>query len=213
MKEQLSVFHNEELKCLLTELVDACNELSQRTPVFGLDFRFYIPGWIGFVQEKIVENRFSKFENKVFYKDKNYVEFANWVVDTTSKIVELHLANKPIETEDVSANEYNSQTQIIVGLTHAVLDAWARCAPEVANTPNRIVKEKYLKSLYRIVYNEAAVELNKIGFRRPPVSKSSEPGCLGELRVLGIRILGYIINIILFSLIFTLIFSIVEAFS
>jgi hypothetical protein len=178
MKEQLSVFHNEELKCLLTELVDACNELSQRTPVFGLDFRFYIPGWIGFVQEKIVENRFSKFENKVFYKDKNYVEFANWVVDRTAKIVELHLANKPLDNDDTSLKIYNAQSQVIIDLTHVVLDVWRRCAPEVSTTPNRIVKDKFIKSLYAIIYNEAAVELNKVGFRRPPVQKSNNSGCL-----------------------------------
>ena len=75
MKDQLSVFHNEELKSLLVELVDACNELSQRTPVLGFHFRFYIPGWIGFIQEKIVESRLSKWEGQIFYKDKNYVEF------------------------------------------------------------------------------------------------------------------------------------------
>lgn len=209
MKEQLSVFHNEELKCLLTELVDACNELSQRTPVFGLDFRFYIPGWIGFVQEKIVENRFSKFENKVFYKDKNYVEFANWVVDRTAKIVELHLANKPLDNDDTSLKIYNAQSQVIIDLTHVVLDVWRRCAPEVSTTPNRIVKEKFIKSLYAIIYNEAAVELNKVGFRRPPVQKSNNSGCLPELRVLGIRVLGMFINCLTLALIGSIVAAII----
>lgn len=213
MKEQLSVFHNEELKSRLTELVDACIELSQRTPVVGFHHRFYVPGFIGFIQEKIVENKINKWESQIFYKDKNYEEFGSWIVDITTKVVKLHLDEKPIEDNGADLTIYNAQSQVIIELTHILLNVWSDCAPEVANTPNRIVKDKFIKSLYGIIYNEAAVELNKIGFRRPPVSKSSEPGCLGELRVLGIRILGYIINIILFSLIFTLIFSIVEAFS
>lgn len=213
MQNKLSIFQDGDLKETLDEIVNVSIELSQRTPVVGFHHRFYVPGFIGFIQEKIVENKINKWESQIFYKDKNYEEFASWIVDITTKVVKLHLDEKPIEDNGADLTIYNAQSQVIIELTHILLNVWSDCAPEVANTSNRIVKDKFIKSLYGIIYNEAAVELNKIGFRRPPVSKSSEPGCLGELRVLGIRILGYIINIILFSLIFTLIFSIVEAFS
>ena len=213
MQNKLSIFQDGDLKETLDEIVNVSIELSQRTPVVGFHHRFYVPGWIGFIQETIVNKNMHKWRSEVFYKGKTYEEFGSWIVDITTKVVKLHLDEKPIEDNGADLTIYNAQSQVIIELTHILLNVWSDCAPEVANTPNRIVKDKFIKSLYGIIYNEAAVELNKIGFRRPPVSKSSEPGCLGELRVLGIRILGYIINIILFSLIFTLIFSIVEAFS
>ena len=68
----LNLFPDQELKNRIETILVATEEISKKERVFGFHQRFYVPGWIGLIQQSIVENKMNKFVVQPFYDEKNY---------------------------------------------------------------------------------------------------------------------------------------------
>lgn len=82
----LSQFPDGDLKNIMQELIVANESLANKEPVYGFHHKFYVPGWIGFIQECIVESKMQKFNKKIFYAGKGYIDFVNWIGDKADAV-------------------------------------------------------------------------------------------------------------------------------
>ena len=57
----LNLFSDQELKNHIETLLVATEEISKKERVSGFHHSFYVPGWIGLIQQSIVEKKMNKF--------------------------------------------------------------------------------------------------------------------------------------------------------
>ena len=88
----LDLFDSDEIKSLISELIDATDAISKKQPIIGFHHKFYVPGWVGLFQLMAVESKMSKFEQQPFYKDMNYLAFADWIISSSEKLANLQNA-------------------------------------------------------------------------------------------------------------------------
>lgn len=91
----LNLFPDQELKNRIETILVATEEISKKERVSGFHHRFYVPGWIGLIQQSIVENKMNKFVVQPFYDEKNYYEYGDWLIEQSKTIAELQVKNKP----------------------------------------------------------------------------------------------------------------------
>lgn len=201
MEQNISnLFPQGELKDLMNELIVAAEALSKREPKIGFHHSFYVPGWIGAIQEMVVNSQMQSFEALKFYNEKNYTDFAQWIIDSSAKVAELHKESKPEDGDEKAVEEYNSQSDAIVKVFTVLIEVWLNCAPEVATMFNRVIDSNTRMSLYGIVYQNVAHSLRDFGFRQ--VSDSpKEKGFAEEGKDMLYRIAGMFINIMILGLI------------
>ena len=194
MQNKLSIFQDGDLKETLDEIVNASIELSQRTPVVGFHHRFYVPGWIGFIQETIVNKNMHKWRSEVFYKGKTYDEFMFWMISSSEKLCELQISSKPanyMDEEDMQL--YKQRKKAIVDTVDDLIKVWSSVAPEVVFQRNLKGDEDGPISPYKFVCDNVALALEDLGYPKPYVSKNTG-GCRAEMRELFYRVAGMFIN-------------------
>lgn len=198
-KQLLAVFDSEEIQNILSELIDAADTISKRTPTIGFHHKFYVPGWISVIQITIVESKMSTFEKATFYKEKNYVDFANWIIKSSKELADLQI--KQIDSDKSQDKEISKQqSDSIITILHAVAEAWYNCAPEVASICNREYTKDTRISLAGIVFRALEEILEPLGC--PQSSSQKEPGYEGpSFSDMGNQLLAMICNIILFAII------------
>ena len=186
---------------LLEKLISVEQEISQKQPVVGFHHRFYVPGWIGFIQECIVEHNMGKFVDDVFYDKMNYLEFGNWIATSSKKICELLL----IEAEQKNYKDselFQQQANAIIELFNTLTLSWCRCAPEVVSTYTvGKADDDYITSLAGFVYRELENNLKPLGY---PQSIEKEPTFYEgpSFRDVGNQLLSYFCNLLLIGIIF-----------
>lgn len=199
-KEQLiSVFDSEEIKNILSEIIDAADTISKKTPTVGFHHKFYIPGWISFFQISMVESKMNTFEKATFYKEMNYIDFANWIIKSSNKLAELQVnALKSIDCID--DEDFQRQSQTIIAVLHAAAEAWYNSAPEVASMCNREYTKDTRISLAGIVFRALEENLKPLGC--PQSSTQKEPSYEGpSFSDMGNQLLAIICNVTLFGII------------
>lgn len=198
-QEILDLFDSDEIKSILSELIEAGETISREKPTIGFHHKFYVPGWIGFFQQWAVESKMGKFQRQSFYKDKNYLDFANWMVSSSEKLAELQLEDQEKEGNN-DKEKQKLQSETIFSVLHVVTDAWFNRAPEVASYPNIEYTKDTLISLAGFVFNAFEKNLRPIGYPQQYEKKKSkyESPSWSEM---GNHFLGIICNIILFGLI------------
>lgn len=98
-KDIVELFSSQEMKNKVEDIIRVIDELSQKTPVIGLHYRFYIPGWIGAIQQSVVEGKMAKVGKQPFCNNMNYFEFGDWIVQISNKLVKLYSENKGDDEE------------------------------------------------------------------------------------------------------------------
>lgn len=194
MKNDLLLFEDGEIKTILVEFVEAGKEISKKEPVFGFHHQFYVPGWIGLVQESIVNKKMFEWESQNFYKDKNYTDFAMWIIESSEKIGKLHMSNRPDLLNVEAMTLFEKQSEMIIQITLLLIEAWRAASPEVSTALNRRVDSDVRMSLYGVVRNDVSLNLKDIGFPQVSVG-SNEKGCLEGLKEISYRILGMFVNV------------------
>ena len=195
----LDLFDSDEIKSLISELIDATDAISKKQPIIGFHHKFYVPGWVGLFQLMAVESKMSKFEQQPFYKDMNYLAFADWIISSSEKLANLQNAPNVEGEVDKESDKYKQQSNTIIVLLHAITDCWINAAPEVATIINREYTKDTKISLAGIVYKALEENLKPIGYQRDVQKESSYNG--PSLSDIGNNILAIICNLILFALI------------
>lgn len=198
--EIIALFPNGELRDLMSELVLAAEDIAKREPVIGFHHSFYVPGWVGAIQEMVVNSKMQGFETKPYYKEKNYTEFAQWLIDSSAKVSELHKESKPEDNDAKAIEDYDAQSKVIVQVFSVVIEVWVNSAPEVATMFNRIIDSNTRMSLYGIVYQNVSRNLRAFGFQQVS-SKPKEKGFVEEGKDVLYRIAGIIVNLLIIGII------------
>ncbi len=65
-------------------------DLANRTPIVGLHHRVYVPGWIGIIQQIIVEHKMNKVAEQTFScAGMNYYQLGDWIINKLAEIAEI----------------------------------------------------------------------------------------------------------------------------
>lgn len=207
--EIVDLFPKGQLRDEVKELVLAAEEIAKKEPIVGFHHSFYVPGWIGAIQEMVVNSKMHDFESKPYFHEKSYTDFAQWLIDSSAKISELQKQNKPDESNSSALEEYNIQSKAIVKTFSVLIELWVNSAPEVATMFNRIIDSNVRMSLYGIVYQNVSHNLRDFGFKQIS-EKPNEKGFLEEGKDMLYRLAGMFINILIFGIIVLIITSIID---
>ena len=95
----LDLFPSREMKDQLNDIIRVINDISNKRPIVGFHHSFYVPGWIGIIQTTIVESKMNKFASSTFYRNMNYYEFGDWIINKSRnslsfKMERLLMTNK-----------------------------------------------------------------------------------------------------------------------
>ncbi len=200
--EILNLFQDKELSEKILELLKAGVEISQKEPVIGFHHSFYVPGWIGFIQETIVEKKMNKFVELPFYHDKNYYEFGNWFSIGSKEVAEMLVKSK--ETYNTSDELYEKQCMAINNLYTMLLNSWVDCCPEVATYCNQQYTQDTMISPAGLMYKNLCVNLKPLGFKEGEAKSSSGKSFVEDVKGGLYMIAGYVLNCLLLAAIFGL---------
>ena len=196
--EVTSIFQEVELKNLVIELLEANETLSKKEPVTGFNHNFYVPGWIGIIQGWIVQSKMNKFSKLPFYKEKNYLEFANWFSSSSKNAVELLVNSKDMyETDEVI---YKKQCDVLIGIYMTLFNNWIRCSPEVA-TFYSYEQNNMLFSAAGLIHKIMGPNLARIGFNEKESEKKQETSFVQDVKSGLYVIAAYFINCIVLAVI------------
>ena len=191
----LDMFPSKEMKEKLNEVIIAIDELSRKTPVVGFHHSFYVPGWIGYIQQMIVESKMNKFASGKFCQNMNYYEFGDWIIDKSKEVADIQ-----IQTAAEDRIMSQTQNEAIARVFNVISALWINCCPEISTYCNIKYGEDKLISPAGLVYNGIEENMEKIGFEDKKISeKKNGPGFLESAKGMFYMFAGYILNIILLA--------------
>jgi len=200
----LDMFPTKEMKEKLNDIISVIDELSQKTPVVGFHHSFYVPGWIGCIQEMFVESKMNKFATQKFCRNMNYYEFADWIVDKSKEVVNLQ--KQTVAEDKVLAQ---TQTEAIARVFNVLSALWMNCCPEISTYYNIKYEEDKLISPAGVVYRGIENSLKELGFEGNEDGKGrSGPGFKESAKNMFYMFAGYILNIIILASIIGLVSAI-----
>ncbi len=191
----LESFTSQEMKEELAKLMDIIDDLAKRTPIVGIHHRFYVPGWIGFFQQVIVERKMDKIAEESFScAGMNYYEFGDWIINKSVEIAEMQ--SKSLDTDP---DVVSTQNEIINRIFTELTTIWAHVIPEISSYSNIQYTENSTISRHGFVLKGLEQTLEKLGRAKFRISRSDEPSFKEEAKQTGYWFAGYIINILLFA--------------
>lgn len=189
-------------KKYLAELDELTATLEKMPQTVGFIHRFFVPGWIGFIQEGIVESKMSKVTKQPIHKGLNYYECGDKIAELTQKACE---ARK--QSEDFHEKENDNMDNLsIVNSSFRAIDAWANIYPEIACWMNRQVNDNYVTCALGIVQENVKCSLSDI-IELPAEKRNHKPNSsfMRDMKAMGGQIAAMFCNILVFAAIASLI--------
>ncbi len=200
----LSPFSDGELKNTLRELMVANDSLANKEPTYGFHHKFYVPGWIGVIQECIVESKMQKFDEKIFYAGKGYVNFANWIVDKADAVAKYYS-----EIDNMDAEKSSICKKLIVAIFDSTIENWAKCCPEIATYCSIDFDGNTKISPIGWVHYRLGATLQNFDY--PQFNRNSPKNdFISEMKARGYYLIGYILNVIILACVFGIIGAILK---
>lgn len=191
----LDMFPSKEMKEKLNEVIIAIDELSRKTPVVGFHHSFYVPGWIGYIQQMFVESKMNKYASGKFCQNMNYYEFGDWIIDKSKEVTDIQMQTA---AEDKTMSQ--TQAEAIARVFNVISALWINCCPEISTYCNIEYEDNTLISPAGIVYKGIENNLIELGIdNNETVKGSSEPEFKERAKNMFYMFAGYIINIILLA--------------
>lgn len=197
-------------KKYLAELEELTATLEKKPQTVGFVHRFFIPGWIGFIQECIVERKISKAARQPIYKGLNYYECGDKIVELTQKACEVRK-----QSEDFKEKENdNADNLSILNSSFRAIDAWTNIYPEIAYWMNRKVNDKYVTCALGLVQKNVKNALSEI-IDLPAEKRNHKPNSSfkREMKAMGGQLAATFCNILALAVIVSLIGAIGAIFS
>jgi hypothetical protein len=196
-----------DYKQYVDELNDLMLALSKIPQKLGFGHKFYVPGWIGYIQERIVENKINKTAKLPIYKGLDYFECANKIIELVSKACESR--KKSVENFK-KENDNPDNIEILVAASNAV-KAWYHIYPEIANWMNIKFNDRYITSAYGVLQRRVSDSLCDImSLPKDPSTSTHHSSFMGELKAIIHQILSWFCNIIVLAIIWGIICAIVN---
>lgn len=190
-KEQLlSRFCSEKVRVEVVKIIGYIELMFRKEPEKGFEPKFYVPGWIGAIQELVVDIRMSNFSAKPFIDNMGYRDFRDWIIDEMEFIADQQaLIECDIEEEKA---ELAKQNELIFVLFNTLIKSWAQCAPEVAFHLVAVDSNHYMAEI-GLLYKAMREKFEKIGYEVKPSESSNDSSDAGAQ---AIYFLGILINIL-----------------
>lgn len=198
-KDLLSQIPDGELKKLLQELIVANDSLANKEPMFGFHYKFYVPGWIGLIQESIVESKMQKFDQKVFYDGRGYIGFANWLCEKANAVAKCYS-----EIENMENGKSSECKKLVLAIFDLTIENWVKCCPEIATYCNIDFSDNTKISPIGWVHYKLASTLQEFGYPQFD-NKSPKSSFVSEMKAQSYFIIGYILNVIILACVFGII--------
>lgn len=189
-------------KKYLAELDELTATLEKMPQTVGFIHRFFVPGWIGFIQECIVESKMSKVAKQPIHKGLNYYECGDKIAELTQKACE---ARK--QSEDFHEKENDNMDNLsILNSSFRAIDAWANIYPEIAYWMNQQVNDNYVTCALGIVQENVKSSLSDI-IELSAEKKNHKPNSsfMRDMKAMGGQIAAMFCNIFVFAAIASLI--------
>lgn len=197
-KDIVELFSSQEMKNKVEDIIRVIDELSQKTPVIGLHYRFYVPGWIGAIQQSVVEGKMAKVGKQPFCNNMNYFEFGDWIIQISNELVKLYSENKGNDEE-----QNKEQAEAIIRLCTVLAALWTNCYPEISTYCNIKYDENTLISAAGLVYEGLKENLKSLGYEENEEPKRNTGMNLGgEFKSMLYRLVGMFLNILILAAIF-----------
>lgn len=189
-------------KQYIAELDELSSTLAQKPQTVGFVHKFFVPGWIGFIQKCIVENKMSKAAKLPIYKGLNYYECGDKIVELTEKACE---ARK--KSEDFKGKENDNMDNIaILNSSFRAIEAWTNVYPEIAYWMDRQVNDNYVTCALGIIQNNVMRSVSEI-VDIPAEKRNTKPNSSfsRDLKAMGGQLAAMFCNILVFAAIASLI--------
>lgn len=189
----------------LVELDELTARLEKMPQTVGFVHRFLVPGWVGVIQECIIDHKMSKVAKQPIYKGLNYYECGDSIAELTRMACD---ARK--ESEDFHENDNNNLDNLsIVNSSFRAIDAWANIYPEIAYWMDRQVNGNYVTCVLGLVQENVKSSLSKI-IELPAEKKNHKPNSSfsRDLKAMGGQMAAMVCNVLLFAAIASLISAI-----
>lgn len=188
----LQEFPECSLREMLVEVFQIIWQLSEREPVYGFAPKFYVPGWIGIIQNFYVSLKISRYNKEQFSCGKGYLDFAGYIVELSDRAAKLYG-----ETEWKDSVYKDRCGRVVVGVFDMLVVVWKECCPEVANFiewPSKV-------SAYIWVKLKFESSLEDCGYPKLNVDSEDSLSFSDDFKIRAYHFVGYILNVILFGII------------
>lgn len=194
-----------ETQKYIQQLNELTETLKKQPQYVGFNHRFYVPGWIGFVQQCIVESKMTRAAKKPIYQGKGFYECGDIIID----LVDNACKAKKESVDNFEKNNEDIESLQIVSSATEALDAWINIYPEIAYWMNQKFDDKYITNAVGIIQGNlkesltSIIDLPKENFK----PKTNSSFCR-ELKAMGSQMLAMICNILVFAAVFGLLATI-----
>jgi hypothetical protein len=196
-------------KQYVDELNDITLVLSKIPQKLGFSHKFYVPGWIGFIQECIVESKMNRIAKLPIYNGLGYFECADKIIELVSKACE----SRKNSVENFQKENDNPDNLEILAAASNAMEAWCHIYPEIAYWMNRKIDDKYVTCAYGILQRSVSDSISGImSLPKDFSSSKSKSSFTGEMKAMGNQLLAMICNVIAFAIIIAIISAIADLF-
>lgn len=134
----------------LAELDEMTSVLSNKPQTVGFVHKFIVPGWIGIIQEFIIEHRMSKVAMQPLYNGLNYYKCGNRIADLVDDACVARIRSA---TDFVKSNDDPDNLRIMSSALRAV-ETWAGLYPEIAYRMNQKISNEYVTNYLSIIQSK-----------------------------------------------------------
>lgn len=191
-----------EYEKYLRELDELTNAMSRRPQTVGFVHKFFVPGWIGFIQECVVEHKMSKAAKLPIYNNLDYLQCADKIVELTANACIAITESAEFNGKD---NENPKHLAVLASVSKAI-EAWVNIYPEIAYWMNQKIDDQHITCVLGIMEDSIKNSLSSIMEVSKDIVKSKSNSSFGqEMKAMGNQILAMICNILVFAAIASLI--------
>lgn len=186
-------------KQYLAELNELTSTLCLKPQTVGFAHKFFVPGWIGFIQECIVDNKMSKAAKQPIYNGLNFYECGNLIIELTQKACDARIKSEDFNGKD---NE-NVDNLAILNSSLSAIDAWVNVFPEIAFWKNRYIDGgKFVTSPLYIIQGNVKLSLATIlDIPKDDTRSESSPSFFQDLKERFYPAVAMICNIIVIGIV------------
>ena len=190
----------------IDELKTITDTLKNKPQYIGFNHKFYVPGWVGFIQQAFVESKMNKIDKRPIYNGKGYYDCGFKIAELVYDACEA----KRYSHEDFVKNNDDEETILIFSSAMEALGAWENVYPEMAHWMNRKINDKYITNTISLLSQNIRGSLEKI-MDFPDVDslhQSKSSSFVNEMKDMGNWLLAYVCNMIVFIAIFSVLIAI-----
>lgn len=179
----------------ISQLNSLAEALAKQPQQVGFVHKFFVPGWIGFIQECLVESKMTKVSKQPIYQGMGYFECGDKIADLVAKVCEA----KKESVENFEKSNDDPENLTIMSSAIYALDAWTHIYPEIAYWMNRKIDDNTVTNALGIIQGNIRNSLSAI-MDVPSEKMSNGSGSFASaMKAMGGQIAAMFCNMLVFA--------------